>query len=78
VFSTIVRRLASGRPGGFKDFFPTIEERNLTAADVPEIAAAAEEAGMQVSGPPLSDEEVEMLKAGKPLYQSPEPATSAR
>ena len=56
-----------GGPGGFKEFFPTIQQRNLTVADVPELIAAAEIGGMQITGPPLTDEEVEKLKAGEQL-----------
>jgi hypothetical protein len=51
-------------PGGFKEFFPTIQQRNLTIADVPELIAAAEIGGMQITGPPLTDAEVERLKTG--------------
>ena len=66
-----------GGPGGFKEFFPTIQQRNLTIADIPELVAAAEIGGMQITGPPLTDEEVERLKAGEQLYQTCEPAASA-
>jgi quercetin dioxygenase-like cupin family protein len=60
-----------GGPGGFKEFFPTIQQQNLTVADIPELIAAAEIGGMQVTGPPLTDEEVERLKAGEQLTAEP-------
>jgi len=56
-----------GGPGGFKEFFPTIQQRNLTIADIPELVAAAEIGGMKVTGPPLTDEEVARLKVGERL-----------
>jgi quercetin dioxygenase-like cupin family protein len=56
-----------GGPGGFKDFFPTIQQRNLTLADIPELVAAAEVGGMHITGPPLTEEEVERLKLGEQL-----------
>ena len=59
-----------GGPGGFKEFFPTIQQRNLTIADIPELVAAAEIGGMQITGPPLTEEEVERLKLGERLYQA--------
>jgi quercetin dioxygenase-like cupin family protein len=66
-----------GGPGGFKEFFPTIQQRNLTIGDIPELVAAAEIGGMQITGPPLTDGEVERLKASEPLYQTGEPAARA-
>jgi quercetin dioxygenase-like cupin family protein len=65
-----------GGPGGFKEFFPTIQQRNLTIADIPELVAAAEIGGMRITGPPLTDGEVERLKAGEQLYQMGVPAAS--
>jgi quercetin dioxygenase-like cupin family protein len=56
-----------GGPGGFKEFFPTIQQQNLTVADIPQLIAAAEIGGMQITGPPLTHEEAERLKAGEPL-----------
>ena len=58
-----------GGPGGFKEFFPIIQQRNLTIADIPELVAAAEAGGMQITGPPLTEEEVETIKLGKQLNQ---------
>jgi hypothetical protein len=56
-----------GGPGGFKEFFPTIQQRNLTIADIPQLVAAAEIGAMQITCPPLTGEEVEWLKAGEHL-----------
>jgi quercetin dioxygenase-like cupin family protein len=56
-----------GGPGGFKDFFPTIQQRNLTIADIPGLVAAAEVGGMHITGPALTEEEVERLKLGEQL-----------
>ena len=64
-----------GGPGGFKEFFPTIQRRNLTVTDIPDLIAAAEIGGMQITGPPLADDEVKRLKAGEQL--TAEPAASA-
>jgi quercetin dioxygenase-like cupin family protein len=66
-----------GGPGGFKEFFPTIQQRNLTITDIPELVAAAEIAGMQITGPPLTEEEVERFKLGERLDQSGELSVSA-
>ena len=60
-----------GGPGGFKEFFPTIQRQNLTVSDIPELIAAAEVGGMQITGPPLTDEEAERLKAGEQLTAKP-------
>ena len=68
VHFTIV--VTPGGPGGFKEFFPTIQQRNLTIADVSELIAAAEIGGMQITGPPLTDTEVQRLKMGERLNQS--------
>jgi hypothetical protein len=56
-----------GGPGGFKEFFPTIQQRNLTIADISELVAAAEIGGMQLTGRPLTDKEVDRLEAGEQL-----------
>jgi len=56
-----------GSPGGFKEFFPTIQQRNLTITDIPEFVVAAEIGGIQIIGPPISEEEVERLKLGEQL-----------
>jgi len=59
-----------GGPGGFKEFFPTIQQRNLAIADIHELVVVAEIGGMQITGPPLSEEEVERLKLGEQLQAS--------
>ena len=56
-----------GGPGGFKKFFGAIQQRSRTIADIPELVVAAEIGGMQITGPPLSEEEVERLKLGEQL-----------
>lgn len=70
-FTVIV---SPGGPGGFKEFFPAIQRRNLTLTDTPGIIEASEFGGMKVIGPPLSDIEVERLKLGHGLE---EPSTIA-
>ena len=45
-------------PGEFETFFERIVERNLTFADQTKLAEVAAAAGMDIVGPPLSDEEV--------------------
>ena len=56
-----------GGPGGFKEFFPTIQQQNLTVSDIPQLIAAAEFGGMQITGPPLTVEEADRLKSGEQL-----------
>lgn len=56
-----------GGPGGFKEFFPTIQQRNVTIADIPELVATAEIGGMRITGPPLGEEDVEKVKLGEQL-----------
>ena len=56
-----------GGPGGFKEFFPTIQRRNLTLADIPGLVAASEVGGMHITGHPLTEEEVGRLKLGEQL-----------
>jgi mannose-6-phosphate isomerase-like protein (cupin superfamily) len=51
-------------PGEFEPFFERIVERNLTLADRAELVAVSSEAGMDVIGPALSDEEVATIRAG--------------
>ncbi len=48
-----------GGPGGLKDFWPEVQQRGLTIADMPDVVAVAEACGMLVTGPPLTEEEVE-------------------
>ena len=63
----------SGRDTGFggMGFTPAsqggthIVERNLTLADQAELAEVASAAGMDIVGPPLSDEEVAAIVGGE-------------
>jgi hypothetical protein len=50
-------------PGGFEHFFPTIQARGLAAHNVEALTAVCDEFGIKVSGPPLSDEEIERIIA---------------
>src|SRR5258708_12318475 len=58
-----VRMNVTISPGGFEHFFPTIQARGLAAHNVEELTAVCDEFGINVSGPPLSDEEIESLVA---------------
>ena len=51
-------------PGEFETFFERIVERKLTLADQAELAEVASAAGMDIVGPPLSDEEVAAIVGG--------------
>jgi quercetin dioxygenase-like cupin family protein len=48
-------------PGGFERFFSIVERRGLAATDHDGLTAAAEEAGLKVTGPPLADAEVAQI-----------------
>jgi hypothetical protein len=50
-------------PSGFECFFQDIERRRLLAGDVAELRAVAGDVGMDILGPPLSDEEVRQIIA---------------
>jgi hypothetical protein len=52
-------------PGEFETFFERIVERNLTLADQAELVQVASAAGMDIVGPPLSDEEVAAIVGGE-------------
>jgi quercetin dioxygenase-like cupin family protein len=52
-------------PGEFETFFEEIVAQNLTLADQVELTAVASGAGMDIVGPPLSDEEVAAIRAGQ-------------
>jgi len=45
-------------PGEFETFFDRIVARNLTITDVDALIECASEAGMDIVGPPLNDDEV--------------------
>jgi mannose-6-phosphate isomerase-like protein (cupin superfamily) len=51
-------------PGEFETFFERIVERNLTLADQAALIEVASAAGMDIVGPPLSNEEVEAIRTG--------------
>ena len=51
-------------PGEFETFFERIVERKLTLADQAELVEVASAAGMDIIGPPLSDEEVAAIVGG--------------
>jgi quercetin dioxygenase-like cupin family protein len=53
-----VRFQVTVAPGEFETFFELIVERNLTIADQAPLEEVASAAGMDIVGPPLSDEDV--------------------
>jgi len=59
-----IRFTATFTPSGFERFFQDIERRRLLATDVAELRAVAADVGMDILGPPLSDEEVRQIRAG--------------
>jgi quercetin dioxygenase-like cupin family protein len=52
-------------PGEFEPFFEIIERRGLTIGDVGPLTRAADEAGMDIVGPPLTDVEVAAILRGE-------------
>jgi quercetin dioxygenase-like cupin family protein len=60
-----VRFQVTVTPGEFETFFERIVERNLTLADQAELVEVASAAGMDLIGPPLSDEEVAAILGGE-------------
>ena len=58
-----IRFTATFTPSGFERFFQDIERRRLLATDVAELRAVASDVGMDILGPPLSDEEVRQIIA---------------
>jgi mannose-6-phosphate isomerase-like protein (cupin superfamily) len=58
-----VRMNVTISPGGFEHFFPTIQARGLAAHNVEALTAVCDEFGIKVSGPLLSDEEIERIIA---------------
>ncbi len=58
-----IRFTATFIPGGFERFFQDIQRRRLLATDVAELRAVAADVGMDILGPPLSDEEVRQIIA---------------
>ncbi len=60
---TAVRFTVTFTPSGFERFFQDIERRRLLATDVAELRAVAADVGMDIVGPPLSDDEVRQIIA---------------
>jgi hypothetical protein len=58
-----IRFTVTVTPSGFERFFQDIERRRLLASDVAELRAVADDVGMDILGPPLSDEEVRQIIA---------------
>src|SRR6266436_3861501 len=58
-----IRFTVTFTPSGFERFFPDIERLGLVITDVPELTSVAGDAGMEILGPPLSDEEVRQIIA---------------
>jgi quercetin dioxygenase-like cupin family protein len=56
-----IRFTVTVTPSGFERFFQDIERRRLLATDVAELRAVASDVGMDILGPPLSDEEVRQI-----------------
>ena len=54
-------------PGEFEPFFEIIERRGLSIGDVGPLTRAADEAGMDIVGPPLTDAEVAAILRGETL-----------
>jgi len=65
-----IRFTVTFTPSGFERFFQEIERRRLLATDVAELRAVAAEVGMDILGPPLSDEEVRQIIAEAEEMQS--------
>lgn len=60
--------VSPGSERGLEHFFDRIVDRHLSLDDMGMLAAAAEESGMQVVGPPLTDAEVNAIVAGEMLH----------
>jgi mannose-6-phosphate isomerase-like protein (cupin superfamily) len=54
---------ATFTPSGFERYFQDIEQRHLLASDQAQLRAVAGDMGMEILGPPLSDEEVRQIIA---------------
>jgi mannose-6-phosphate isomerase-like protein (cupin superfamily) len=66
---TAVRFTVTFTPSGFERFFQDIERRRLLATDVAELRAVATAVGMDIVGPPLSDDEVGQIIAEAEVSQ---------
>lgn len=62
-----VRFQVTVAPGEFETFFERIVARNLTITDVEALIECANEAGMDIIGPPLTDDEVAAIVRGETL-----------
>jgi mannose-6-phosphate isomerase-like protein (cupin superfamily) len=58
-----IRFTVTFTPSGFERFFQEIERQRLLAGDVAKLRAVAADVGMDILGPPLSDEEVHQIIA---------------
>jgi mannose-6-phosphate isomerase-like protein (cupin superfamily) len=56
-----IRLTVTVTPSGFERFFQEIERRRLLASDVAGLRDVAGDVGMDILGPPLSDEEVRRI-----------------
>jgi hypothetical protein len=59
----LIRFTVTFTPSGFERFFPDIERLGLVITDVSELTSVAGDAGMEILGPPLNDEEVRQIIA---------------
>jgi hypothetical protein len=64
-----IRFTATFTPSGFERFFQDIERQHLLATDAAELRAVAADIGMDILGPPLSDEEVRQIIAEAEVSQ---------
>jgi hypothetical protein len=48
-------------PGGFERYFQDIERRRLPTIDAAELRTVAADVGVDILGPPLSDEDVHRI-----------------
>ena len=61
----LVRFQVTVAPGEFETFFERIVVKDLTIADVDALIECANEAGMDIIGPPLSDDEIAAILRGE-------------
>jgi uncharacterized cupin superfamily protein len=54
-------------PGQFETFFKDIVRQGLHVTDIQALTKVAADAGMHIVGPPLSDEDVNNILAGRPV-----------
>lgn len=58
-----VHLLVIAAPGDFEPFFELLQGRQALSSEIEKLVAIADEAGMDVVGPPLSDEDVTAIIA---------------